>query len=402
MLSFEAALAQALGELGVCPQHSADAIMQVCLSIQPDEQALQASQWSNATVVPALVDQIRRQLPDHCRAWVHFGATSQDTIDTAFNISYVRALSELDEALRVIARQLAALVVAHKTTITVGRTLMQGAAAMTLGLRFATWLDSILDLTLEIQRARNALSLQFGGSVGNLALLGEQGLDVGRLIASALGLKFSIPWHTNRYQRFLISSAITLGSIVIEKISEDLILLSQDDIGELSFSSGSSSTLPNKRNAALAIGARTKARVAFSNATGAMGNMSPELERGAGSWQAENQILPLALDAIVDGTRLLTAALAGLEIHTECVGRRLGEELCLSESLRVELEQTLGFEESKRVLPEILELTRNQGCSLGAATKIVTGLEARVDLLLGSNQQIIDTVLRRLEDLENG
>jgi 3-carboxy-cis,cis-muconate cycloisomerase len=318
MLSFEVALCQALAEEGICPQMEAEAIAVTIEEIRRshaiDLQGLTAAQSNHATPVPALVAMVRQRVPAASAPWVHYGATSQDVVDTALSLTYAKALDTLMIAFEHATERLVELACTHRKDLAAGRTLLKRGAPITVGLRFAQWAALLLDVLDDLYAARARLELQLGGSVGTLSLLGKQGLAVGERMAALLGLHYSLPWHTNRHNRFQLASAITFAAIALDTISNNVILLSQDEISEVMTCAGNSSAMPNKQNPAQAVLVRTAARCSFHLAQGATAEMGQELERGAGTWQSELRLLPEAIAQLAGAISPLHTMLATLEV----------------------------------------------------------------------------------------
>src|SRR4051794_20868520 len=197
MLEFEAALAAAEGELGVIPVEAAQAIGTAC---DPDRfdpaeigRAARATGNPAAPLVKALTDAVEGD----AAGYVHWGATSQDVMDTASMLVARRAIALVDEELGGVAAACARLAEEHRRTVMAGRTLLQQAVPITFGLKAAGWLVSVLDAR---RRLRNVpLAVELGGAAGTLASLGDRGLDVLALLAERLELEQpTLPWHASR------------------------------------------------------------------------------------------------------------------------------------------------------------------------------------------------------------
>jgi 3-carboxy-cis,cis-muconate cycloisomerase len=315
MLDFEVALARAEAQLGVVPKDAADAIAVAAQTHSFDIASLASEILRAGTpgipLAKTLTERVRAASPDAAR-FVHWGATSQDVADTALILLLKRArgiivgdLSELGQALVRLSEQ-------HEKTVMLGRTLMQGAPPVTLGLKAAGWLAAIRRSQGRLETAfTDALVLQFGGASGTLASLGEKGLAVGLTLAAELELGFpDAPWHTHRDRLAALLCACGVLTGCLGKMARDISLLMQGEVSEAAEARGQgrggSSTMPHKRNpigsaVALAAAHRVPGEVAaFLSA------MVQEHERGVGGWQAEWPIVA----AVIQSTGAAVASMA--------------------------------------------------------------------------------------------
>jgi len=301
MLDFEAALARAEAAVGVIPASAAPVIAAQCKAEHYDiaALALATADAGNPAIplVKALTSLVVGQDPEAAR-YVHWGATSQDAMDTGLVLQLREALGLVAADLARLSAALAALAGAHTRTLLAGRTWLQQATPVTLGLKAAGILSAI-----ERHRARigdllpRMAVLQFGGATGTLASLGEQGPAVAAALAQDLGLTLpDIPWHTHRDR--IAEVATTLGLVVgtLGKVARDVSLLMQTEVGEAfepaDAGRGGSSTLPHKRNpvsSAAVLAAATRVPALVSTMLAAM---VQEHERGLGGWHAEWETLP--------------------------------------------------------------------------------------------------------------
>jgi 3-carboxy-cis,cis-muconate cycloisomerase len=175
MLDFEAALAIAGARNGVIPSEAADAIAGMCKADRFDIAALERDARSDGTPAIPLVRALTEIVDDDARGFVHWGATSQDVVDTAMVLQVRDALGVLIADLRAVGEACAVLADGHRRTVMPGRTLLQHALPITFGLKAAHWLDLAARATVRLRELRErALVLQFGGAAGTLAALGER------------------------------------------------------------------------------------------------------------------------------------------------------------------------------------------------------------------------------------
>lgn len=329
MLDFEAALAHASAEVGIVPPATAEAITRACQASHFDIDALSAEAVQSGNPAIPLIAHLRKRIAaegdgDAAR-WAHFGATSQDAMDTGLVLQMREGLRLLDEGLARLTGIAADLTERHRHTLVVGRTWMQQALPITFGLRTAGWLEA-----LERHRARlrhlgpGVLVLQFGGAAGTLAGLGKEGLKVGEALARELDLALPpLPWHTHRDRLVEAGNALAMLVGTLGKIARDVSLGMQTEVGEVFEPSGhdaggvrrgGSSSMPHKRNPVASAAVLTAAVRAPGLVATLLSAMGQEHERGLGNWPAEWSALPdlfrLAAGALEQSTTLLE----GLEV----------------------------------------------------------------------------------------
>ncbi|HET7216400.1 MAG TPA: lyase family protein [Vicinamibacterales bacterium] len=330
MLDFEVALARACARAELISGESAAAIERAATEARFDPVALGRSTTATGNPVVGLLRAMRTVLDDDAGDALHFGATSQDVIDSAAMLVTKRALEPILDDAAMAAACAAALAERHRETHMIGRTLLQQALPTTFGVKAAGWLSGI-DLARRrlAATADECLAVQFGGAVGTLEKLGDRGPSL--LADLALELELAeppVPWHVERVRIVALADAsATLGG-AFGKVGRDVSLLAQNEIGELregGETTGESSTMAHKRNpvAAVAIVAcaqRLPGLVATMHAA-----MPGELERGAGVWQSEwgalSDLLRLAGSAASWGRELLQH----LEVDRERMSANLAE-----------------------------------------------------------------------------
>jgi 3-carboxy-cis,cis-muconate cycloisomerase len=296
MLDFEAALAHAQAEVGLIPSGAAAAIAAHCkVSLFDCNRIVATSSHTGALAIP-MVSQLRSlvaTVDKDAARYVHFGATSQDAIDTAVMLASKRALAMIDAEIGRIVFALASFARAHRTTPVLARTLMQAAQITSFGAKCANWLAPITRSRWALRELKtNALRVQLGGAVGTRAMLGEKGEEVARQMAIRLGLTHApAPWHTQRDRTMRIASELTILCGSLGKFARDVSLMMQSEVAELGETveegRGGSSAMPHKRNpvgAMVAIAASIRSPHRLAAMTSAM---TQEHERGLGNWQAE-------------------------------------------------------------------------------------------------------------------
>ncbi|MBH1665834.1 3-carboxy-cis,cis-muconate cycloisomerase, partial [Stenotrophomonas maltophilia] len=301
MLDVERALARAQVRCGVIP---ATALAPIEAACRADLYALPALSAATAMagnpaipLVKALTAQVKANDAEAAR-WVHWGATSQDIIDTGAVLQLRTAVGHVQARLQVLCTALARLAEAERGTGLPGRTLLQQAVPVTFGLKAAGWLDALQRSQRRLDvLAEDTLVLQFGGAAGTLASLQTRGLDVAEALAAELQLPLpALPWHTARDRIAELGSVFALLTGSLGKIASDIVLLMQSEVAEAfepaGEGKGGSSAMPHKRNpvgCVAAIAAATRVPGLLSTLFSAL---PPPPARAAGEWHAEWATVP--------------------------------------------------------------------------------------------------------------
>jgi len=416
MLDVEAALAEAEASAGVIPRQAGDAIKAACSVDLFDVASLEAEAVRAGNLAIPLVHHLTARVADNDREmarYVHWGATSQDIIDTGLVLQLRASVPSIVDDLKHAADASARHAEQHAKTIMVGRTWLQQATPITFGLKAAGWCDALDRVSNQLEAALNAaMVLQFGGASGTLAALGQNGPEVTTRMATALRLTVpSIPWHTHRDRLVTLACALGVATGTMGKISRDLALLAQTEVEEAhepAADAGGSSTMPHKRNpvrAAIVVAAATRAPGLVSTM---LACMLQEHERGLGGWPAEWDTLPPLVTLTAQACGALAGALDALSIDP----RRMRDNLALTgglvlaEAVSMRLALKLGKKEAheivERAAAKATQEKRSFGEVLGTDTS-VTAVLSRSDIdealspdaYLGSAQTFVTTVLNR-------
>ena len=318
MLEVECALAAAEEEAGVIGRGAARAIADAAASLKIDLEALRAEAALAGTPVIPLVSALSAAAGP-AGGFVHFGATSQDVVDTALALVARRAASVLTAELAQVGRLLAALASDHRHSVMPGRTLLQQGSPTTFGLKAAGWLVAVVDAHGELLGAVRSLPIQLGGAVGTLAVLGERAHAVVADVAARLGLPIpTLPWHANRIPVARLGAALGAAAGTLGKIASDLVLLAQTEVAEIAERGepgrGISSAMPQKRNPAASIAAIAAARRAAPVAAALLSGLDHEHERAAGAWQAEAPLVVDVFGHVALASAELRRAFEGIEV----------------------------------------------------------------------------------------
>ena len=363
MLDFEAALARAQARVGLVPATTAVAIGAQCRADLFDFDALasEAAQAGNLAIplVRALTARVASRDAE-AAGFVHWGATSQDAMDTGLVLQLRTALSLIAADLARLSTALAGLAERHASTLLAGRTWLQQGPPVTLGLKAAGALSAVERHRVRLAELRHRVAtLQFGGAVGTLAALGGQGLEIAAALSDELQLALpDIPWHAQRDR--IVEVATTLGLIVgtLGKLARDVSLLMQTEVGEASEPAapgrGGSSTMPHKRNpvgSSVVLAAATRVPALVSTMLAAM---VQEHERGLGGWHAEWDTLP-EICTLAAGALAQTVVIAeGLQVDPARMAANLDLTggLILAEAVAMALGKKLGKMKAHQLVEE--------------------------------------------------
>ncbi|MFC0709733.1 3-carboxy-cis,cis-muconate cycloisomerase [Azorhizophilus paspali] len=378
MLDFEAALARAEAAVGLIPEAAVAPIAEACVAERFDVAALaQAIATAGNSAIPlvkALGQRIAAVDADAER-YLHLGATSQDAMDSGLVLQLRAAVALFESELAQLAEDLAVQAERHAGTPLAGRTWLQHATPVTLGMKLAGLLGAFTRQRRRLAELKpRLLVLQFGGAAGTLAALGEQALPVSEVLARELDLGLpEQPWHTQRDRLAEFAGWLGLLAGTLGKLGRDLSLLMQTDVGEvfepLAPGKGGSSTMPHKRNpvgAAVLIGAATRAPGLVATMLAAM---PQEHERSLGLWHAEWETLPelcCLLSGALQQARLL---LPGLEVDAARMRENLDltQGLVLAEAVSIALARRLGRERAHHLVEQCCRQAIAEGCHLRAA-----------------------------------
>jgi len=361
MLDFEAALARAEAATGVIPASAADIIAKSCRAESFDLAALaEAATRSGNLAIPlvkALTADVAKADADAAR-YVHWGATSQDVIDTACMLGLRAAidalLSDIDRAIAGFAK----LATQHRDTAMVARTWLQHALPMPFGLKLAEYAAALHRSRARLLRLRGeALALQFGGAAGTLAALGDKGLRVAERLAQELKLPLpAAPWHTHRDRIAEAAAVFAILAGTCGKIARDIQLMMQTDVAEAfepaGEGRGGSSTMPHKRNPVAAATALAAATMAPGLAATIFASLVQDHERSAGPWHAEWPTLPM-LQLVTSGALAATVDIAeGLEVDVARMRVNLDAThgLVMAEAVTMALAEKIGKSEAHHLV----------------------------------------------------
>jgi 3-carboxy-cis,cis-muconate cycloisomerase len=390
MLAFEAALARAEARAGIIPQEAATVITANCREELFDVAALYREAAVAGTPAIPLVRTLTAHIEGNAQKFVHWGATSQDAIDTALMLQMRDGLDLLLEGLLSVCAACATLAGQHRHTLMAGRTLLQQALPITFGLKAARWLALVVRQVRALrERRERTLAVQLGGAAGTLASLGDNGLRVVELLAEELGLPVpNLPWHTERDRIAEIAATLGVVAGAMAKIAGDIVLLAQTEVGEAlegaAPGKGGSSAMPQKHNPVDATGAIASARLAVGVVPVILSAMVQEHERAVGGWQAEWAAIPDLFRFTAGAVERVRGAVGGLQVDPARMKTNLDLTggLIMAESLAMVLAPRLGRPEAQRIVQATCDHAIKSGVNLRQAAMA----EAQVRAILSPEE----------------
>jgi len=353
MLSFERALARAEGACGAIPASAAAQIDEVGSGTTFDVGALVTEARRAGTLAIPFVRHLTAQVENvdaEASRYVHWGATSQDVLDTALALCAKEASARLLERWDRLGDALAGLADAHRATPTVARTLLQPATPVPFGFKAAVWLDAVTRTRRALRLAsRDSAVLQFGGASGVLAPLGVQGPQVAARLARELDLATTAtPWHGVRDHVARLGAEVGIACEVTAKLGVDIALLMQPEIGEAfepaDAGRGGSSAMPHKRNPVGSMFAREAGLRAPGLVANLIAGVPGEHERGLGHWQGQFWTLGELFAAAGSGADAMIEVAEELTVDADAMRRNLDamRGFVYAEALTMALAGTLG------------------------------------------------------------
>ena len=388
--------------MGVIPADAAPAIAACCRAECYDLDALATAARNAGNLAIPLVSALTRKVGEDgsaAKGYVHWGATSQDIIDTGLVLQLRDALAQIERDVERLGAALRIEIARHRLTVMPGRTWLQQGLPITLGLKLAGILCA-----LSRDRARLAalhprlMVLQFGGAAGTLASLGERGPAVERALADALSLDVApTPWHTQRDRLCELAAAVGILTATLGKLARDLALLAQTEVGEAfepaAPGRGGSSTMPQKRNpvgASIAIGAAVRVPALVGTMLSAA---VQEHERGLGNWPAEWDTLPEIMCLAAGSLDAMAETVGGLEVDAQRMraNLELSRGQILAEAVQMALAPKLGRDVAHQLVGDASKRATRDGRHL----KDLLSEDARVRAVVD------DSALARLFDPVN-
>ena len=385
----EIALAKAEARCGVIPQAAADEIAATCDADALDFELLRHETEIVGYPILPLVHQISKQA-GASGGFVHWGATTQDIMDSAVVLQLRDALDLIDTdvaALRDILRDLART---YRDTPMAGRTHLQQALPITFGYKCAIWLNMFDRHAERLAQLRPRVIVgQFAGAAGTLASLGDKGLDVQRAMMEELGL--GVPASTWHVARDGFAEAVNLLALItgsLGKIAYDVMLLAANEFGELYEpfvkGRGASSTMPQKRNPISSELMLACAKAVRQQAGLMLDAMVQDLERATGPWHAEWIAIPEAFILSAGALHQAKFMLSGLIVDEAAMARNLDmtKGLIVAEAVMMGLAPHIGRQEAHDVVYDACRAVNEKGGRLADALNAMPAVSSRLDSAL--------------------
>ncbi|MGV1753318.1 3-carboxy-cis,cis-muconate cycloisomerase [Agrobacterium sp. CG674] len=306
MLRFETALAEAEAAVGIIPEPHAARIVAAIVTASIDYGALRDGVSKDGVVIPELVRQLRAAVGTDAAASVHFGATSQDVIDTSLMLRLKVAAEILQRRLSGCIAGLESVGIRDGSKALMGHTRMQAAISITVEDRLASWRHPLTRHRLRLASFGQAgFCLQFGGAAGSLEKFGVKGAEVRAELARRLELADTPQWHSQRDGIVEFGNILSLITGSLGKIGQDVALLAQSGQEIRLSGGGGSSAMPHKQNPVLAETLVTLARFNAVQISALHQSMVHEQERSGSAWMLEWLMLPQMV--VATGTALQIA-----------------------------------------------------------------------------------------------
>jgi 3-carboxy-cis,cis-muconate cycloisomerase len=381
-LDVEAALARVQARLGIIPEDAAKEIESKCDVARVDFERLRTRTEVVGYPILPLVEQLTEWCRGNAGQYCHWGATTQDIMDSADVLQIRDALALVKADLESVGTALASLARKHKRTLMAGRSHLQHALPITFGYKCAVWLSSVDRHLQRLDDLRpRVLVAQFSGAAGTLASLGKDGLPVQEALAKELGLAPpSITWHTARDNPAEVSGLLAMIAATLGKIGYDVMLMMQSEIGEVYEpfvpGRGASSTMPQKRNPIASEMLLASSKIVRQLHGGMLDALVQDHERATGQWHVEWHALPEAFVVTAGALRHAREMLGGLEVGEAAMRRNLDRTggLIVAEAVMMGLAPHLGRSRAHDVVYECCRESLDKG------TPFVDALAAHSDI----------------------
>ena len=381
----EVALARAQARVGVIPQDAAETIAAKSASSRLNLETLKRETEVVGYPILPVVKQLAQQCGD-AGGYVHWGATTQDIMDTATVLQLRDALDLVDQGLDRTRQALRRLAEKHIDTVAAGRTHLQHALPVTFGYRCAVWLSALDRHAERLEQVRErALMVQLGGAAGTLASLGEAGLRVRAAYAETLELREpDITWHVARDGLVEVVQLLAMIGGTLGKVAWDVMMLASTEFGEVAEpfveGRGASSTMPQKRNPISSELMFAAAKLLRERAGAMLDALMQDFERATGPWHVEWATLPEAFQLIATSLSQAESLFDGLVVDTGRMRANLDLTggLIVAERVMMELAPELGRQHAHEVVYAACRTAIESGTTLTDQLLADDGLRARL------------------------
>lgn len=407
LLDVEGALARSQEELGIIPAGVGTTISNAAAALEVDLDQLRNGTEKAGLPIIDLVQQLRDAVDAESASYVHWGATTQDIMDTGLVLQLRDALAYIEGILSDLINNLAQMADEHRQTLMAGRTHSQQALPIPFGLKVANWLAPLLRHRQRLAELKpRLLTLQFGGAAGTLASLGDSGLPVVERLAQELDLAVpTLPWHAQRDNLAEFASCLSLISGSLAKMGQDIILMAQSEIGELRESAdharGGSSTMPQKSNPVISEVIIAAARTNASLLASMHQALIHEHERATHGWQMEWLSLPQMVGLTASALHKAHFLSQNLVVNEERMAQNVAASngLMLAEAVSFALANHMPRADAKKLVGEAVQIVLTDNTHLVDVVQRMTDVPVDWDALrdernyLGAANDFIDRVI---------
>ena len=413
MLDFEIALAQVQAEFRIIPKEAAKSIEESLKTLQILPESLAEGTLQNGIPTITLINLAKKTLPETAKDYLHWGATSQDVMDTAQVLVIKEVMEILEKGIHELLQNLALLIDNQGNIPMIGRTRTQQAVPILFGQKVANWASPLLrHLERLVQMKPRLLVVQLGGAAGNLSALSSEGLKISEALAKELGLNFALPWHTQRDNFAEFTNWLAMLSGSLGKMGQDILLMSQTEINEVIENvagGGKSSTMPHKNNPILSEALVVLAKKNANFASIQLQSIIHGNERDGTAWLLEWENLPKMM--INTGTALnhsLTIS-KNLKVNVEAMQKNLDllNGLVYSEAASFILAKYLPRNEAKNIVEKACQMVISENISLEEALRNLTidleidwHSELNIQNQLGASKEIMNKILVQIKQLK--
>ncbi|MFN8520056.1 MAG: adenylosuccinate lyase family protein [Chloroflexota bacterium] len=387
-LAVERALAVAQADAGLVPRDAAAAIARRIDGLAIAQGALDEGFRHVGYPIVRLLALVGQDAPAEVGAWLHWGATTQDIMDTGQALQLRAALARLEGLMVGLGDRLADLAATHRDTVMAGRTHGQQAVPTTFGAKVAVWLAELARQLDRLREARpRACAIELFGAGGTSAAMGPEAPRVRHAVAASLGLTpVDVPWHVARdgiAEACFVAAAISSTCV---RIAREVADLARTEIGEvrepLTHGRGASSTMPQKANPILSEVVIGMGTIAASQLPAVLAAMQGRHERAAGEWQVEWDVMPTLACLAGGGLVAMATVVEGLVVDEDRMRRNLGQDggLIMAEALMMALAPATGRAEAHHLVYDLSARARieDRGLREVVAADLPAELAARL------------------------
>ena len=353
-------LARAEAELGIVPKDAAEHIAACAKNEHMDMDAIREGFTRTSHPLMPQIREFERLCGHKAGGWIHWGATTQDIMDTAVVLQLRDAHRIIVEQTKVLLHLCLQRAMETRDIVMPGRTHGQHAVPVTLGYKIAIWAAEFGRHLERLEKGKKRYLVgELAGAAGTLASLGKDGLAVQEGFCRNLDLGVPLTtWHVARDGFAEFASTIAMLAGTVGKIANEFINLERTEICELEegFTMGKvgSSTMPHKRNPMVCENILANCRLIQNSACLGFGAMIQEHERDMSFWQTEWSYLPQICLLADNVMTQLEGILQGMIVRKEQIKKDLylTKGLIVSERVMLTLGQYLGRQDAHDVIYE--------------------------------------------------